>query len=354
MAFLLFALVAVLLSAETQDVWTDVEKIIAVGDLHGDYDNFVQILRGTRTVDSDLHWTAGQTHLVQTGDIMDRGPDAKKIFDLLIKLEKEAEAAGGMVHVLLGNHEEMNLTNIVFRYPDYISADQFRSFLPEAYKKKQEGHLQKMLRDVHNDSQWGAIFSTFWNKLKNDRDAQREYFTNFYEQYGTWLLKQNAVIKINGIIFVHGGIAEKYSTWKIEDINNRLRRELSDLAMAALKSEPQDRPLVIAYNTDGPLWYRDLANVPEEDMKEEVDRILANLGARVMVIAHTPRVPTRKEMERFGGKVWIIDTGISFIYGGRLSALIIENGEFKVWPENSFGKDSGPSPQGSPLPKGKM
>jgi hypothetical protein len=210
-----------------------------------------------------------------------------------------------------------------------------------------------MMRDVRNNSQRAAMQSTFWNKLKNDRDAQREYFTNFYEQYGTWLLKQNAIIKINGIIFVHGGIAEKYSTWKIEDINSRLRRELSDLAMAALKSEPQNRPLVIAYNTDGPLWYRDLATVPEEDMKEEVDRILANLGATVMVIAHTPRVPTRKEMERFGGKVWIIDTGISFIYGGRLSALIIENGEFKVWPENSFGKDSGPSPQGTPLPKGK-
>jgi hypothetical protein len=322
-----------------------------VGDLHGDYDNFVQILRGTKMVDSDLHWTAGKTHLVQTGDIMDRGPDPKKIFDLLMNLEKEAEAAGGMVHVLLGNHEEMNLTNIIFRYPDYVSADQFRSFLPEAYEKKQEGHLQKMMRDVHNDSQREAMSSMFWNKLKGDRDAQREYFINFYEKYGTWLLQQNAVIKINDIIFVHGGIGEKYSTWKIEDINNLLRRELSDLARAALKSEPQNSRLEIAYKTDGPLWYRDLARVPEEDMNEEVDRILANLGAKVMVIAHTPKVPTRKEMERFGGKVWIIDTGISIIYGGRLSALIIENGEFEVWPENSFGKKPGPSPRGSSSPK---
>jgi len=332
-AFFVLALFVGVSSASTQDVWTGVEKIIAVGDLHGDYDNFVKILKGTKIVDNALHWAAGKTHFVQNGDIMDRGPEARKIFDLLMNLEKEAEAAGGKVHMLIGNHEEMNITGIVFRYPGYMTPDQFRSFLPDGYKKKQDGRLQKMMRDLHNDSQRGSLISVFWNKLENDLEAQSQYLTFFNENYGLWILKHNAVIKINDIVFVHGGIGEKFSTWKIEDINDRLRRELSELARKAVRNEPHNTPLEIAYNADGPLWYRDLATVPQEDLKEEVDRILANLGAKAMVIAHTPKVPTRQEMERFGGKVWIVDTGISFVYGGRLSALIIKDGKFEIWPE---------------------
>lgn len=68
-------------------VWTGVEKIVAIGDLHGDYENFVRILQGTRLVNEKLSWTGGKAHLVQTGDVMDRGPDAKAIFDLIRRLE---------------------------------------------------------------------------------------------------------------------------------------------------------------------------------------------------------------------------------------------------------------------------
>ena len=78
-------------AASIQCVWTGVGKIVAVGDIHGAYKNFVKILKGTELIDNDLHWIGGKTHLVQTGDIMDRGPGAKRVFDLLMRLEKEAE-----------------------------------------------------------------------------------------------------------------------------------------------------------------------------------------------------------------------------------------------------------------------
>jgi len=71
----------------------------------------------------------------------------------------------------------------------------------------------------------------------------------------------------------------------------------------------------------------------EENFKDDVDRILNNLEAQYMVIAHTPRrIINEDHMKRFDGKIWIIDTGISKTYGGYLSALIIENGKFTVWP----------------------
>jgi len=349
--FLVFFILVALVSRSSAGIqceWSGVEKIVAIGDLHGDYQNFVKILLGTQVVDNNLHWMAGKTHLVQTGDIPDRGPDARGIFDLLMRLEKEAENAGGMVHALIGNHEELNITGLVFRYPDYMTVDQFISFLPDGYRRQKERVLGRMIRNLEakgQGSQRENLSNEFWSKLKDDLEAQKEYLVHFDEIYGAWILKHNAVIKINDIIFVHGGISEKYSLWKIEDINNRLRQELSELAKAAVN--PGSTRLVqpeIAYRGDSPLWFRDLAVVPEEDLKDEVDRILANLGAKVMVIAHTPRIPSIREMRRFEGKVWIIDTGISRVYGGRLSALIIENGDFAIWGEKNEKTDQPSNP----------
>jgi hypothetical protein len=320
--------------------WTGVERIVAIGDLHGDYDNFIKILTGTLLVDNDLHWIAGSTHMVQLGDILDRGKEARKILDLMMKLEKEAEKAGGKVHVLLGNHEEMNITGIVFRYPEYLDVDQFKSFLPDGYRRKKEEILQKAIMEMRMKRETKIseedFVSEFWDRLRQDERAQEEYLSNFNWKYGSWLLKQNAVIKINDTVFVHGGISEKYSLMGIERINDRLRLELADLRRAAEGKGTMmiDRPEV-AYQGEGPLWYRALAVVAEEDMAEEVDRVLKNLGAARMVIAHTPRIPTEAEMQRFGGKVWIIDTGIASFYGGRLSALIIQNGEPLIWKGNN-------------------
>ena len=86
------------------------ERIVAIGDIHGNYDGFVSILQRAGLVDRDTHWIGGETTLVQTGDIFDRGLGVFKVLDLLMRLEGEAAAAGGQVIVLLGNHEGMNLT----------------------------------------------------------------------------------------------------------------------------------------------------------------------------------------------------------------------------------------------------
>src|SRR5262245_50647626 len=82
-----------------------VERIVAVGDVHGAYDRFVEILRTAGLVDERERWSGGKAHLVQLGDMVDRGPDSRKALDFLQRLEGEAAAAGGAVHALLGNHE---------------------------------------------------------------------------------------------------------------------------------------------------------------------------------------------------------------------------------------------------------
>ena len=82
------------------------------------------MLASAGLIDGNGNWTGGKTHLVQTGDVVDRGPDSRAVMDLLMKLEKQAAAAGGAVHALIGNHEAMDV------YGDlrYVSPGEFASY----------------------------------------------------------------------------------------------------------------------------------------------------------------------------------------------------------------------------------
>jgi hypothetical protein len=329
-----------------QCVWKDVEKIIAIGDIHGDYDNFVMILKRAELVDNELKWTGGKTHLVQTGDILDRGDNAKEVFDLIKKLEIEAEKAGGKVHMLIGNHEEMNITGTAFRQPAYVTAEQFKSFLPDDFRKRKEAEFRKQLQKIsdiesNSDPTFAETYlETKWKKLSEDKRIQRLYVNTFNENYGKWIIEHNAVIKINDTIFSHGGISERYSSWPLEKINETLRKELDAFRLATKRGiEIRMRPEIV-YGADSPLWSRDLAFKDEKSYAPVVNKILENMGAKTMVIAHTPKgspvVLESQEEERdfrtrFDERIWMIDTGISELYYGILSYLHYENEEFFMY-----------------------
>lgn len=347
-------------AADIPYVWTGVDRVVAVADLHGDYDRFVFILTqpGVGVLDEELHWVAGKTHLVQLGDVTDRGPDARKIFDLLIRLEKEAAAVGGMVHALIGNHEEMNITGISLDYPNYVTVEQFVDFLPDSYRKAKEAEYLKTLSpEERKTAEEGGLdvatdgnLASFWREIlgRRDPEARKAYVLGFNDAYGDWLLQKNVIIKINDVIFVHGGVSEAFSKWPLREINTVMRTEL-ELFQGRMRDPQQYRhpfkPKIV-YNPDSPLWFRGLgANTKnEEKAQAEVDRILANLAARAMVIGHnfssfnggSSPVVEKKNVARFQDRVWIMDTGISEIYGiygGIPSALIYDQGEFRVWGE---------------------
>src|ERR1700692_1528767 len=84
-------------------------RLVAVGDVHVDFDDFSLILKRTGLVDDQNHWASGNATLVQTGDLLDRGQKGSEAMDLLMSLEKEAATNGGRVVPLLGNHEVMNI-----------------------------------------------------------------------------------------------------------------------------------------------------------------------------------------------------------------------------------------------------
>ncbi|MBN2318512.1 MAG: metallophosphoesterase [Acidobacteria bacterium] len=352
-------------AAEVPCVWKDVEKIIVIGDIHGDYDNFLSLLKGLHLVGNDLHWTGEKTHFVQIGDILDRGPGAKYAMDLLMRLEKEAPDSGGMVHVIIGNHEELNVTGRVFDYPDYVTVEQFVSFLPESFRKSKE---RKYLADFADKNGARAASSgpdpvsdmglrAYWqNLIRKDKEAQRAYVTSFNRNYGRWLAQKNSVIKINDIIFSHAGISEKYATWRLRDINEAVRSELR-LFMQYLEDPSRlsgHLKFKILYDNQGPLWYRGLATRDEKETEKEIIRILDALNARVMVTGHNffqngKRMPLHgiQDIRYYGGRVYNTDTGINRVYHGLVAALTIEGGKFDLFavgPEQRRAAEA-PSPK---------
>ena len=80
--------------------------VYAIGDIHGYYDRLVELLRWDAVViDSDLKWMGEDATVCLVGDYFDRGPDGVSAINLIMRLQKEAQSAGGRVVALLGNHD---------------------------------------------------------------------------------------------------------------------------------------------------------------------------------------------------------------------------------------------------------
>ena len=291
------------------DTWTGVERIIAIGDIHGDYAKLFNILELTGLMDAKKKWIGGKAHLVQTGDVLDRGFESRKAMDLLMKLEKEAKKAGGMVHALMGNHEAMNV------YGDlrYVSAEEYAEF-----KNSESDKLRTAFFEQAMDESKASGSGRPPDRAKWDQEHPLGYFEHRLAYgpkgtYGKWIREKDAVIMINKTLFLHGGLTLKYAADSLPAINDRLRAELNDFALL------QDGAVMA---TDGPLWYRGWAEGPEAALDAEFTQVLAKYGATRMVVGHTI-TPSRQVTPRFQGRLLMLDVGMSSVYGGKSVGYLV-------------------------------
>ncbi len=308
-----------LANAEGQNNWQGVERIVAIGDLHGGYEKFVDILREAGLINKRKRWTGGKTHLVQTGDIVDRGPDSRKIIDLLRKLEKQAQKKGGYVHVLIGNHEAMMVQGDL----RYVHEGEYKAFRTRRSKKFQQRYFEQYVAAVKarlTEEEWPE-FNKAYRESWNARFplGYVEHQVNWHQtgEYGLWAASNNTVIIINDTLFVHGGISPKYGALEVEEFNTGVSGEL-------LSAEFVENGM--ATDPEGPLWYRGLALMSEDDpeLQAHLEAFMGRLGIRRIVIGHT--FTPGAVIPRFGGKVVQIDVGLGPAYGDNYAFLVIENG----------------------------
>src|SRR5262245_34351791 len=186
-------------------------RLVAVGDVHGALDEMVSILKTAGLIDAEYHWTGGNSVLVQTGDLVDRGPKSREVMDLVINLEKEALQQKGRVVALLGNHEMMNL------YGDlrYVVAQDYAAFVDEKSEKRRQeayrAHMEVLRRRAALLRQPAPEFTP---------EMEKEWMTahppGFVEhraafapdgKYGRWIRNRSVIFQEKGLIFLHGGVS---------------------------------------------------------------------------------------------------------------------------------------------------
>jgi hypothetical protein len=349
--------------------WSGVERVVAVGDVHGAYSELVEVLGECGLIDDDQIWSGGSAHLVMLGDLVDRGAQSREALTLVMRLQAEARNAGGQVHFVLGNHEVMNLVGNLA----YTSPEEFAAFAVEEDDKQRKHALKRTVQSsLARNGDLRKMRQVFEKRYPRGYFGHRQAFSPD-GLYGRWLLDQHVVVVINDVAFIHGGLSPMLLDLAPDEINavamgelrtfvasqQRLMElgvlgpempygdQISRVQAIADGSEAkgrtdEERDLAatmfdlgeaMVFRRDGPLWYRGTSLNPADEEGPIVDRVLAHLGASSVVVGHTP-VHTGRLTTRFDGEVVLADTGmLASHYGGRGAAVEIRNGRlFSLYP----------------------
>jgi hypothetical protein len=301
-------------------------RIVAIGDLHGDFSVWRDIVRGAGLVSAAGHWTGGSATLVQVGDVVDREPDSLKIVRELMRLQKEAPKQGGRVIALVGNHEAMNVTgDLRYTVPaDFAAyATPNSAALRERLYQAKKVELEAKYRAA-NPSLTSAAIHDAWIKATPLGWVEQRLAWAPDGEVGRWVIRNPAAAIVNGNLFVHGGLSAEYSKLPIDEIN----KKVAD----ALRSVDRS-PGSILTDALGPLWYRGLisqdpkvtelpaAGPARPPIETELQTVRGACGAKRIVVGHTPNLKGIQIL--YGGKLVTIDTGNSRYYGGPPSYLEI-------------------------------
>jgi hypothetical protein len=337
-----------------------VARVVAVSDLHGAHRDFVETLQSAGVLDAQERWAGGRTHLVVLGDVVDRGDDSRASLDLIMALEAQAAAEGGRVDLVLGNHEVMNLTGDL----RYVTKGEFAAFAADETAAQRDAAYERLAaRAAALDLTLAR--AEFDGRFPPGFFAHREAFSA-RGRYGRWLLGRPLALRINETLFVHAGLSAALPDASLAAINGALRGELveyatlldqltatgtldptldfyeipaalgvADREAAAAHPDPQVRRLLALqlsaiHTSASPLWYRGNAGCGPLVEEDRLARLLGPLGARRIVIGHTP-THQRQAWRRLNDQVWMIDTGMQrAYYAGKGAALLLEGGAVSV------------------------
>lgn len=282
-----------------------VKRIIVIGDIHGDWNMSIKVLKLAKLIDNNNSWIGGDTVVVQVGDMVDRcrysgipcnmkgatendeGNDWK-ILQFFTKLHKEAKEVGGAVYSLIGNHELMNVRGD-FRYVSYEGLREFDNYI------KADGTV-----------------------IEDGMTARRWAFAPGNDISEFMACTRQMALIIGKNLFAHAGvlpkIAKKYNV-------TRLNQILSLYLLDMVKSS--DYTDIFDSSESSPLWNRVYGNMGLDKYKMEHDESSAFDNCNELMdplkklykvgkiyVGHTPMM-TNGISSVCNGKIWLTDVGMS-------------------------------------------
>ncbi len=255
-------------------------RLLAISDIEGNFNAFAKTLIGNGVIDHHYNWTFGDGHLVLVGDFFDRGLNVTPCLWLIYSLEAQAAEQGGMVHFILGNHEEMNLSG------------------DHRYVRTKYLKVAKKLGCDYGDLHAANT------------------------ELGRWLRSRNMMVKIGETIFVHGGLSPQIASCNlsIEQINIIGRTHIGR-PTDELMDKGGNVSMIFAKT--GPLWYRGFFNKLTPNV---VEKVLRRFNASQVVVGHTIVDDISSIQD---GLVYAIDVKHSEkIKNAQYNAFMIEDGIF--------------------------
>jgi len=285
------------MSKKMPDILPPCDRIVVIGDLHGDWNVTKEIFLKAKLIDVNFRWIAypQNTVVVQVGDIVDRGgrPDSigdecseLKIMDFLDECHSKAKLYGGGVYCILGNHELMNVVgNFTYSTPMSIKC-------------------------------FGGV------------EKRREAFKPTGILARRFACTRNVVLKVGSFLFVHAGIAPKHLTKNIKEINQDMRDYLTS---PGSQFTPEFQEYYMAY--EGILWNREFS-IGNPDCNK-IQKVLNHFKVGSMIVGHT--IQEQGINSKCDKKIWKVDTGMSDAFGvnGKIQVLEILN-DGKSSAKNNF------------------
>ena len=247
-----------------------VDSLYVVGDVHGRYDQVTNLLLKANIIDEKMNWIAGGAHIVFLGDVFDRGDDVTKVLWFIHGLEEQAALAGGKVHLVLGNHEIMTMTKDL------------------RYVSRKERNIA-----VAHGISYDALFHPIDSYL------------------GSWLRSKVSLLKIDKIVFAHGGILD-IGPITLEEFNNKAYYYMQEpMYLDMMKDSPDSTKYdpnhwldmrYFFYYSKGPYWFRGYVNT--DTLGPQLNSMLNKHGSKIHVVAHTT---LETITEKYDGKLLTTD-----------------------------------------------
>jgi len=293
-----------------------VDSLFVVGDVHGEFDTLTAVLRNASLIDREGKWSGERRHLVLLGDLFDRGDDVTRTLWFIYGLERQAEAAGGKVHVVLGNHEIMVLVNDL-RY----ASD----------------------KEVAIGESHGIPYAGLF-------DVRRSVL-------GKWLASKPGLIRIGRVLLAHGGVATAYADYSLQAFDDSLAAFMSEelfhrwgqppdstLPPIVMDSVAADRRIDFFFGENSVFWYR--GYVEADTLQTALRDVLARHESDVHIVGHTPLDAIE---DRYGGALLAVDLWSA---AGQLLLLVNEDHGLRAFRYGSRGPPEliEPAPEDPPEP----
>ncbi|AYU80530.1 hypothetical protein LdCL_290009300 [Leishmania donovani] len=253
------------------------QRIIAIGDLHGDIDRLRSTLRAANVLEKDADaWRKGCNDVVvQLGNVVGYGPDVPEMLQLLSELKPQALASGGRLITLSGSQELLTLSGVL----EYVHP-----------------------RLLNLSAGYVGV----------------RYLYGPGGRYGRMMAEENlAVVIVSDIVFVHGGLTAAYARRGVDQLN----AEWYEGAALNLTRHP-------FHDEESPLWDHSVVRAAMGGNCGPLSAGMAALKAKenrdinLMVVGHTA-MQDGKVGTWCAGKLMTIDVAMSrYVENGGYEAFV--------------------------------